>query len=45
MFAKFDEIPAMTHQGIQETERYGWMDGRTDTVKTVCSPQTKFAGV
>ena len=38
MFAKFDEIPAMTLQDIEETKRYGrkdgWKDGRTD-VKTV----------
>ena len=43
MFAKFDEIPAMTLQGIKETKCYrrkhGWMD-----VKTVYPPQTKFAG-
>ena len=35
MFAKFDEIPAMTLQDINETKRYGrtdaHMDGRTDT--------------
>ena len=40
MVAKFDEIPAMTLQGIKETKRYG----RTDNVKTVYPPQTKFAG-
>ena len=36
MFARFDENPAMTLQDIKETIRY---------VKTVCPPQTKFAGV
>ena len=48
MFARFDENPAMTLQDIKETKRYGWMDGRThgrtDNVKTVYPPQTKFAG-
>ena len=40
MFAKFDEIPAMTLQDIKETKRY---DG-LNNVKTVYPPQTKFAG-
>ena len=40
MFARFDENPAMTLQEIKETKRYG----RTDNVKTVYPPQTKFAG-
>ena len=48
MFARFDENPAMTLQDIKETKRYGWTDGRmlgrTDSVKTVYPPQTKFAG-
>ena len=44
MFAKFDEIPAMTLQDIKETKRYGRTDAQTD-VKTVYPPQTKFAGV
>ena len=52
MFARFDEDPAMTLQDIKETKRYGRMDGctdgrmhtRTDNVKTVYPPQTKFAG-
>ena len=53
MFARFDENPAMTLQDIKETKRYGrstharthtWTDGRTDNVKTVYPPQTKFAG-
>ena len=44
MFARFDENPAMTLQDIQETKRYGRTQGRTDNVKTVYSPQTKFAG-
>ena len=30
MFAKFDEIPAMTLQDIKETKRYGRTNGRTD---------------
>ena len=41
MFAKFDEIPAMTLQDIKEVTRYGW----TTNVTTVYPPQTKFAGV
>ena len=53
MFARFDENPAMTLQDINETKRYGRTDarthghthGRTDNVKTVYPPQTKFAGV
>ena len=40
MFASFDENPAMTFQDIKETKR----NGRTDNVKTVYPPQTKFAG-
>ena len=44
MFARFDENPAMTLQAIKETKRYGWTDGRTDNLKTVYPPQTKFAG-
>ena len=48
MFARFDENPAMTLQDIKETKRYGQTDGRTqertDNVKTVYPPQTKFAG-
>ena len=47
MFARFDENPAMTLQDIKETKRYGGRDGRThgrtDNVKTVYPPQTKFA--
>ena len=53
MFARFNENPAMTLQDIKETQRYGWTDGRThtrtdgrtDNVKTVYPPQTKFLGV
>ena len=45
MFARFDENPAMTLQDIKKTKRYGWTDARTDNVKTVYPPQTKFAGV
>ena len=55
MFARFDEIPAMTLQDIKEKKRYGRTNGRTDqadgrtdaqkdNVKTVYPPQTKFAG-
>ena len=43
MFAKFDEIPAMTIQEIKEKKLRA--DARTDNVKTVYLPQTKFAGV
>ena len=46
MFARFDEIPAMT---LQDIKKKNIMDGRTDAqtdnVKTVYPPQTKFAGV
>ena len=45
---RFDENPAMTLQDIKETKRYGRTDAhthaRTDNVKTVYPPQTKFAG-
>ena len=44
MFARFDENPAMTLQDIKITKRYGRTHGRTDNVKTVYPPQTKFAG-
>ena len=48
IFARFDENPAMTLEDIKETKRYGRTDGRThgrtDNVKTVYPPQTKFAG-
>ena len=50
MFARFYENPAMTLQDIKKTKRYGQTDGRThthtrtDNVKTVYPPQTKFAG-
>ena len=52
MFARFDENPAMILQDIKKTKRYGQTDGctygrthaRTDNVKTVYPPQTKFAG-
>ena len=30
MFARFNENPAMTLQGIKETKRYGLTDGRTE---------------
>ena len=48
MFARFDENPAMTLEDIKETKGYGRTDARThartDNVKTVYPPQTKFAG-
>ena len=52
MFARFYENPAMTLQDIKEAKRYGRTDrrthtrtdARTDNVKTVYPPQTKFAG-
>ena len=44
MFAKFDEIPAMTLQDIKETKCYGRMHAGTNNMKTVYPPQTKFAG-
>ena len=48
MFARFDENPKMTLQDIKETKRYGRTRARThtrtDNVKTVYPPQTKFAG-
>ena len=48
MFARFDENPAITLKDINETKRYGRTHGRThrrtDNVKTVYPPQTKFAG-
>ena len=48
VLAKFDEIPSMILQDIKETKRYGHTDGRSfvrsDDVKTVYPPQTKFAG-
>ena len=34
----------MTLQDIKETKRYGRTHARTDNVKTVYPPQTKFAG-
>ena len=44
MFARFDENPAMTLQDIKKTKRYGRTEARTDNVKSVYPPQTKFAG-
>ena len=44
MFARFDENPAMTLRVIKETKHYGSTHGRTDNVKTVYPPETKFAG-
>ena len=42
MFARYDENPAMTLQDIKETKRYGRTHARTENVKTVYPPQTKF---
>ena len=52
MFARFDENPAMTLQDIKKhfkiLKKQNVTDGRThtrtDNVKTVYPPQTKFAG-
>ena len=45
MFARFDENPAMTLQDIKETNvTDGRTHTRTDNVKTVYPPQTKFVG-
>ena len=44
IIARFDENPAMTLQDIKETKLYRRTDTRTDNVKTVYPPQTKFAG-
>ena len=50
MFARFDENPAMTLQDIKKTTlgtdagTDGRTHTRTDNVKTVYPPQTKFAG-
>ena len=44
MFARFDENPAMTLEDIKETKRYERTEARTDNMKTVYPPQTKFAG-
>ena len=38
MFAKFDEIPAMTLQNIKETKRYGRTHGQRENN----IPTTKF---
>ena len=43
MFARFDENTAMTLQDIK-IKRYRQTHRRTDNVKTVYPPQTKFAG-
>ena len=45
MFARFNENPAMTLQDIKETNVTDVHTlVRTDNVKTVYPPQTKFAG-
>ena len=43
MFAKFDEIPAMTLQDIKETKCYGRTDAHMDGHENSI-PTTKFAG-
>ena len=46
MFARFDENPAMTLQDIKKKKKNvtdGRTLARTDNVKTVYPPQTKFA--
>ena len=43
MFARFDEIPAMTLQDIRETKCYGRTHGRTDGQRENSIPSTKFA--
>ena len=43
MFARFDENSAMTLPDIKETKHYRRTDIRTDNVKTVYPPLTKFA--
>ena len=45
MFAKFDEIPAMTLQDILKGNKTLQTDAlRKGNVKTVYPPKTKFAG-
>ena len=41
MFAKFDEIPAMTLQDIKETKRYG-RENSIPTTNKVCGGITKI---
>ena len=40
MFAKFDEIPAITIQDNKETKRYGQTDGRTHRQRENSMPTT-----
>ena len=45
MFARFDENPAKTLQDIKKKNvTDGRKHARTDNVKTIYPPQTKFAG-
>ena len=48
VFAKYDEIPSMTFQDIEETKHYGHTfvrsDRRTDNVKTVYPPTNCVCG-
>ena len=41
MFARFDENLAMT---LQDIKKKNITEGRTDNLKTVYPPQTKFGG-
>ena len=49
MFARIDDNPAMTLQDIKKKnvidgQRHTQTHGRTDNMKTVYPPQTKFVG-
>ena len=44
MFAKFDEIPAMTFQDIKETKSYGRMYAQMHGQHENSISSTKFAG-
>ena len=46
MFARFDEIPAMTFQDIKEQNiTNGLQHGQTDNVKTVYPSQSLLGGI
>ena len=42
MFAKFDDIPAMTLQDIKETKRYGQRETSVHTTNKVCRGIIKY---
>ena len=48
VYARFDEIPSITHKDIKKTKRNGLThartDGWTDNVKTVCPPTNTVCG-